>query len=199
MKYLPAGMSLSLSHREEATAERRKIEAMLRCDEAVIVRAAVIGKLLASGVGATDTKGSRARSDNYRDATDDIPVWAIAGAIKRWNRHEVTAADLGRAPNYDFAPSPPNLRVICLAITRPYREALQAIDDLLAAKPLSELLDEGGSKSETVRKGFEKLSSSLGSVIDPHQRTVAEPLDVNAVLARGRSARPHPEPESAEG
>lgn len=197
-RYLPHGMSLNSSQREEATAELRKVEAMLRCDEPIVVRAAVIGKLLASAVGATDKNASRARSDNYRDATDDIPVWAIAAAIKRWNRAEVTAAELGRAPNFDFAPSPPHLRVICMGITRPYREAVQALNDLLTAKPLNELLEESRGKSEAVKKGFETLSQSLSTGADLHKRPISEPLDVEAVLARGKAERDTAQQASGE-
>jgi|GEM_PF-3660712 len=181
-KYLPAGMNLNSAQRAEAESERTKIAAMLDCGGPGIVRAAAIGRIMVIGAGgAVDKDGSRARSDNYRDATDDLPVWAIAEAARRWNRAEVSAADIGKAPNFDFAPQPPIVRMICLRLVKPYKDALNAIDELLSAQPLSELLDER-NKSEKVVKGFQDLSASLGAVVEKAK----PPLDVEAIRESGQ-------------
>lgn len=152
---------------------------MFACNEPPIVRAAVIGRIMAgSPSAAADKNASRARTDNYRDATDDIPAWAIAAAVKRWNRGEVTASEVGgRSPNLEFAPAPPILRMICMAILKPYREALNRIDLLLEAKPLEEILGRSTEKSQKVIKGFATLSESLSAVADIHRRPKAAPID----------------------
>lgn len=194
-KYLPAGMSLSSEQRTEAENERAKILSMLDCGGPLVVRAAAIGRIMAIGAGgAVDKDGSRARSDNYRDATDDVPVWAIAETARRWNRAEVSAADIGKAPNFDFAPQPPIVRMICLRLVKPYKDALNAIDELLSAKPLAELLDESRNKSEKVVKGFQDLSASLGSVVEKAK----PPLDVEAICASGNALRQPRETEGGE-
>lgn len=182
-------MNLTSAQRDEAQAESNRIAAMFSCMEPPIVRAAVIGRIMAgSPTGAADKNASRARTDNYRDATDDIPVWAIAAAVKRWNRGEVTAGEVGgRSPNFEFAPAPPILRMICLGVMKPYRDALHQIDKLLTAKPLSEILTENNEKSEKVVKGFEKLSETLSQVPDIHRRPPTPPIDVDAIRAQGNA------------
>lgn len=187
-KYLSVGTSLTSQHRVEATEARQQLAHALEARREPEQRAMFFTSLFARPGGQMDAKESALRTMNYREATDDLPVWALQLAKQRWNRGEVTATENGgRAPNFDFAPSPASLRMVALNITAPYRHQLRELDELLEAKPLSEILGDNHEKSEKVVKGFEKLSETLSHAPDIHRRPPTPPIDVDAIRAQANA------------
>jgi hypothetical protein len=195
-KYLSVGTSLTSAQRAEAAEARQQLASALEPRPDPEARAMFFVGLFARPGGQMDAKESAQRTMNYREATDDLPVWALQLARKRWNRGEVTPAENGgRAPNFDFAPSPASLRLVALNITAPYRHQLREIDELLAAKPLEEILGQAGRKSQKVIDGFAQLSDKLGAAPDLHRRPKAEPIDVEAIK---RQANPTADTEAEQ-
>lgn len=179
---------MSLTSQEHSAAVEFKAHMILALEANVDLyeRAEFFNALFSGPGSAVDKHQSKMRTENYREATDDLPMWALRIAKQRWNRGEVTPGENGgRVPNFDFAPSPASLRTISLAIIAPYRQQMRDIEDLMSAKPLLEILGEQNGKSEKVVQGFEKLSATLGSVVD---RAKPQPLDVEAVRAAGRTS-----------
>jgi len=77
--------------------------------------ATAVSKLLVvlSGERKSDI-AEEARSDVYLDVLDDVPCWAVEGAVRRWFRHECGSDERGKAYDYKWAPDPGTLRKIAM-------------------------------------------------------------------------------------
>lgn len=97
--------------------------------------------MLGLGRGQQQTElGSAAKYDLYDSATDDLPAWAIAAAIRRWTKRGCPAS-IEKEPHYSFPPSPGTLG----AMAKLEMEAIQKNHDrlkkLLAVEELTTALD----------------------------------------------------------
>lgn len=74
----------------------------------------------------------QARAQNWVDALEGLPAWAIDRARLKWVRGQVEGA------NPDFAPKPPRFREIVLSCMAPVYERKSRLKLLLRAEPESE-------------------------------------------------------------
>lgn len=121
-----------------------------------------------------------ARANAYADALDDVPSWALAEAIRAYNK--------GLAGDDEFAPSPGKLRRLALEAVGRVVRARDHLRAVLDAKPLDALLEAQESPEERARvvKGFTSLSDSLRATA---ARLEAEAREQNrAASARFRQA-----------
>lgn len=105
-------------------------------DDAAAKMMSVRRLLAATGVGIASRETGMGAIDGYMEALADIPAWAVEEARRRWLRAEAGPQD------YDWAPRPPRLRLICLEIIAPLRQALDHIREVLDARPLDDVLEE---------------------------------------------------------
>lgn len=128
------------AQRESASSLRAELEARLAPAserEAGARFAALLLAFPAQATGEASAEASaRARAAAYFEALADQPAWAISRACRRWLRGE-GEGELAFA-NLAFAPSPPQLRRLCAAETRPVRAQAARLERLLAAAPEAE-------------------------------------------------------------
>ena len=95
-------------------------------------------------------EAGRARAEAYLLALDDLPPWAIAGAIKRWHRGE-----WGQGYDYRWAPAAAELRAHSRDELRPIKETIARLEAVLGALSLERAMDpspiEPEFKSESDR------------------------------------------------
>lgn len=131
-------MSLNSSQRAEAEKTKAAYEQALSTGETNDLKAMlmVISKMLMAYPSAAMTNEMiEARAESYLDAVLDLPPWAVAQAVKSWNRGECGER------NYNFAPAPAILRETTKQILEPYRQALSKIDAVLNALTLDRAMD----------------------------------------------------------
>lgn len=145
---LPEGWQISPLERTEAISLLSTLTSLLdpaspfeRCpaDQA---RVALITKLLRGLGGAADMSEIAADSKiaMYSDAIEDLPVWAIDKAIKRWARGECPR-QIEPEPRYSFPPAPGVLRKMALLETEQPNLHKTLLTRLLAALPLERAMD----------------------------------------------------------
>lgn len=66
----------------------------------------------------------------YASALDDIPLWALQIAARKWTKGECDG-------KVEFAPSPGQLRRLAVEAIAPHRAAIAKLRRLQSAKPLS--------------------------------------------------------------
>jgi hypothetical protein len=96
----------------------------------------VANMLMAYPMAAGSEESGRARAMAYLAALDDVPPWAVAGAIRRWHRGE-----LGDDHNYRFAPSPAELRFAVLQILQPAKDTISHLSAVLVAPSIERAMD----------------------------------------------------------
>jgi hypothetical protein len=136
-KYLAGGLSLTPNQRAEAEGYRDRMKATLSSDDPLRQRNAVLAKMIMAypmGAGSGEL-GAAARAEAYLDALSDMPAWAIAEAVRRWNRGQAGEH------NYSFAPAPAILRRVTDEVLVPYRIDLEKIEIVLRAVPLERAVD----------------------------------------------------------
>lgn len=70
----------------------------------------------------------KARAENWLEALDGLPAWAVDAARRRWVRGEVAGV------NPDFAPKPPRFRQIVVEVLSPVYERRNRLAMLLKAE-----------------------------------------------------------------
>jgi hypothetical protein len=88
-----------------------------------------IGRMLMAYPGDSSEEGTIARGAVYLESLDDIPSWALALAIRQFNRAE--AGD----QNYAFAPAPGVLRRLALSHMAPAQLVVEKLQEVLDAAP----------------------------------------------------------------
>jgi len=138
----------------EQTAVRQHIadlERFTRLDQQIELRGAslsndqahgvMIASLLLKGGAKLDQQSSDAFTEDYLDAIEDMPAWAVREAIRKWNRAESPKLD-GKPHAYDFRPSPPTLRRLAQHELAGVRGRMIELQKLCEAEPLIEYSDE---------------------------------------------------------
>jgi hypothetical protein len=135
--FLPGSIGLPPALREEIAREldARRQEIDPAGERNLKGRAFLFGKVLLGYPSAHGALSSQARSEIYREAVDDCPAWAIAGAMRNW-----ACGQCGDHYDYQFAPSPAVLRIWSRKEMAPYLEAITRLETLLTAKPLEEIM-----------------------------------------------------------
>lgn len=99
--------------------------------------------MLVLPVTKQNEQSAEARGEAYMVALDDLPVWTVEAAIRRWYRGDVgTNAD--GEPRFDchWAPQPADLRELAMAELRRVQWLSQKLGAVLAAELAIELSDE---------------------------------------------------------
>ena len=99
--------------------------------------------MLVLPVTKQNEQSAEARGEAYMVALDDLPVWTVEAAIRRWYRSDVgTNAD--GLPRFDchWAPQPADLRELATAELRRVQWLSQKLGAVLAAEPAIEFSDE---------------------------------------------------------
>ena len=135
-KYLPAGSTLTADERKRIAAKLAELrDAAAPGGERGEKGAIVARMLMAYPMGNASEESGAARGAAYLDALDDLPAWAIADAVKRWNRGEA-----GEGMNYNFAPAPAILRKLATKALEPVRDAIYGLEALASAVTLDEAM-----------------------------------------------------------
>ena len=131
----------------------------------------MVSKILIAYPSAQMTEAkAAAMSEAYLDALADIPLWAIEGARKRWNRGEVDG--LERA-NLAFAPSAPQLRLL-------------AVDELEQEQARARWLDRILSRDKDAGRRMEGMSKEDAAELDALRKS-------QGVIPNDKPARALPE------
>lgn len=101
----------------------------------------MIASLLLKGGAKLDQNSSDAFTEDYLDAIEDIPAWAVREAIRKWNRAESPRLD-GKPHSYDFRPSPPTLRRLATFELAGVRGRMIELEKICDAQELIEYSDE---------------------------------------------------------
>jgi hypothetical protein len=82
------------------------------------------------------------RGEAFMGALEDLPPWALQGAIARWHRGECGADHRGEQYHYHWCPAPAELRRIALLEVGRMRRRVHEAQLLLRAEPHNEFSDE---------------------------------------------------------
>jgi len=169
--YLAGGLKLTDEERAQAerTLDRLRRELIAADDPKTRdQRLGIIGKmLLAYPIANASTESGRARGEAYLDALDDVPPWALAAAVRRWNR-----GGAGDDHDYRWPPAPAVLRKIAVAELATLKPTVLHLENLLAAVPVDEAMKEPSPQERAyILDGFAKLKADLGG---QPQREAAE-------------------------
>jgi hypothetical protein len=159
---LPAHQTLSAIERETIDGHIVALEGCRRptpvddpaTEEAVLV---VVTKLVLALPAAKQNEASvEARGEAYMAALDDLPLWSVAAAARRWYRGEA-----GDKYDYHWCPAPADLRAISLNELSRVCARSEQLRRLLGAEQLIEYSDE-----HRVRMG-ERLAGLFRNLKNP--------------------------------
>ena len=85
---------------------------------------------------------AEARGEAFMAALDDIPVWSVQAAIRKWYRGDCGSDERGRCYDYHWSPAPAELRRIAFAEMWRIKSRSQSLRRLLSAVPRIEYGDE---------------------------------------------------------
>ena len=91
-------------------------------------------------------------------ALDDLPPWAVQGAVLRWNRGDCGTDNRGEPYNYHWCPAPAALRRIALSEVACMKRRVREAQLLLRAEPHVEFSDE---HCEEMRKRLAQVFSGF--------------------------------------
>lgn len=143
----PAGMELSEDERNQSMSLLADLRAVIdgtnieakACSKA---RYSLLTKMLMSYpmAASASPEQSVARLEMYLEALDDVAPWAIANALKRWNKGECDDIGMGQL-NYNFAPAPAILRALCKSELRPFENQAAKLSRILSAVSIERAMD----------------------------------------------------------
>lgn len=140
VKTIPAALILGSSERRNLEQYADRLADFLKrtpveSADAEAELIVLIAKMMMSLPGQkTGDDGAEASAEAYSAALDDIPPWAVAGALRRWYRGDVKVASNELRPNFDFRPSPARLRSIAFFEASGVRGQIDGIRALLSAE-----------------------------------------------------------------
>ncbi len=82
----------------------------------------------------TSEFGEQVRAEAYLEALDDVPWWAVRGAIRAWHRHECGKDDRGQPYDYRWAPGPGTMRALAKKEVWRFLYRIQKLGEVLAAR-----------------------------------------------------------------
>jgi hypothetical protein len=148
MATLPRNLTLSGVERDEIERHLRTLDALFEPtpfdDPQVEGRMLIeLTKMVLSTPSATQNEASaEARGEAYLTALEDLPLWAVQAAIRRWHRGDAGKNQRGEPYDYHWLPAPAELRMIALLELWRVRERAAVLRKLLSAEPLIEFSDE---------------------------------------------------------
>jgi hypothetical protein len=134
---------LILNPPERAEIERHVTALQALCEQTPQANAAyeaatlvVVTKLMLALPSTQQNElGAEASGEAFMAALEDIPIWAVAAAARRWYRGDCGKNEHGQPYDYRWRPAPADLRRI--ALTEKYRVygRVTTLRRLLAAEP----------------------------------------------------------------
>lgn len=148
---LPAKLIPSSSERAAIVQHVARLSRFLDLDQPITLRdremdnasalGVMIAALLAKKGQRMDAAVSEALTEDYLDALDDLPAWAVREAIRKWNRAE--SAQLDRKPHdFNWRPEPPTLRRLAFIEFAVVKDRIDKLSRVLNAVPLLEYSPE---------------------------------------------------------
>lgn len=147
---------------EARIAELKRAETFIDVDFSMT---AVTRVLLAMPSAQLSEVGAKARAEAYIVALGDLPSFATIEACRRWLRAEAGFINDGkepRKPNYAFAPSAPELRLVAMPIAKLVTYQAGTLQNVLRAIPRPEPVQIPEAECAKMR---ERLSS-IGVCLD---------------------------------
>ena len=174
---LPANLIPNSSERAMIERHIATLQRVLGLGEKIVLReqtltnsqalGVLIAGLLIKGSGAKlDKASSDALTEDYLDALEDVPAWAIREALRKWNRGESRPTG-SKAHDFGWRPMPPTLRALALAELVPIRLRIMQLEQVLEASPRIEFSEEHCAR----------MRERLGGILSPpttDQREAAE-------------------------
>jgi hypothetical protein len=145
---LPCNLTLSQMEREVIESHIRGLEQQYGptpagCPETEAAMLIELTKLMLTLPSFRQNQASaEARGEAYMTALDDVPVWAVRAAIRRWCRGDAGLNDRRDPYDYNWCPAPADLRKIALRELCRIQGRVAELRRLLSAEPLIEFADE---------------------------------------------------------
>lgn len=145
---LPANLTLSQGERAEIERHAVALEGLCAqtpadADEWENATLLIVTKLMLALPAATQNDvGAEATGEAFQAALDDVPYWAVAGAVRRWYRGDCGLNEHERPYDYHWRPAPAELRRIALSEAWRVRHRAETLRRLLSAETLIEYSDE---------------------------------------------------------
>ncbi|HZP77546.1 MAG TPA: hypothetical protein VFB45_15485 [Pseudolabrys sp.] len=154
-------MKLTDEQRADAQRALARMQLEMTSDDAAETRKQRLGiiskMLLAYPIANASAESGRARGETYLDALDDVPPWALQGAVRCWNRGAA-----GDEHDYRWPPAPAVLRKIAMAEIATLRPTVLHLENLIAAVPIDEAMREPSPEERAyILDGFAKLKADL--------------------------------------
>jgi hypothetical protein len=109
-------------------------------EEAVLV---VITEMILAAPGtATGELVAEAKGRAYLEAVNDLPVWAVKEAKRRWSRGDCGKNERGEPYDYRWCPASADLRRIAYSAMWPLLERIRTMERILSAVVREEYSDE---------------------------------------------------------
>jgi hypothetical protein len=145
---LPPNLILSGVERDEIERHLRMLDSLFGptpFDDAQVEGRMLIEltKMALSTTAPRQNEASaEARGEAYLTALEDLPLWAVQAAIRRWHRGDAGKNHRGEAYDYHWPPAPAELRMIALLELWRVKERAALLRKLLSAEPLIEFTEE---------------------------------------------------------
>ncbi|MDE2099589.1 MAG: hypothetical protein KGL39_20220 [Patescibacteria group bacterium] len=123
---------------------------------------------------------AEAKADAYMEALDDIPAWAVSGAVKRWFKGDCGNDERGQPYNYAWPPDPATLRKLAQRQVFMVKGRILELQDILNAKPYVDY-------SAELEKGHVAMKGIFIAMRDPQ---LMKSLTFELAAELGRSFRP---------
>lgn len=167
---IPAELALDPAQRREVACCLAELDERLRPASAREAGERFTALLLAFPAQASGETAAKLRAAAYFEALAGEPAWAISRACGRWLRGEVQEAAPGGGASSGatfaglaFAPSPPQLRLLCAAETLPVRRQAARLARLLEAEPAgTRAPDMPAERRAALAERLSALARSLG-------------------------------------
>ena len=102
----------------------------------------IVAGLLIKSKRKLDNVASDVVTEDYFDAIEDMPAWAVREALRKWNRAESAQLDPKHPHDFKWAPEPPILRQLADHELMRVRARILTLQRLCDAKPIILYSDE---------------------------------------------------------
>lgn len=183
---LPKSSMLSPSERAVVEPAHKALQAMLlqtpenhseivinghRIDTEDAMLALITKMMKAKPAQRTDEIGVEATGESYMIALEDVPVWAVEAALRKWYRGESVVLNPKQPHNFTWRPDTASLRKLALIERRHIANQWAQLDNLLNAEVLIEFSAE---HEDMMRRAMNGLMRAIGKGCVTPQMTIAE-------------------------
>jgi hypothetical protein len=157
---LPSSLILSAAERVETEQHIRALEASYgpvpadHPEMEGVILIELTRLMLALPAAKQNEASVEARGEAYLAALDDMPLWAVRAAIRRWYRGDAGLNERGAPHDYHWCPAPAELRKIAACEIARIRARVADLRRLLRAEPLIEF---SGEHCDAMRTRLAKL------------------------------------------